>query len=207
MGVGVMLAALASLACLLGGCGGGHAGRAAQADEAIARRVLGQEVTLLHRALPGRWREVASASDTRACLARGGRDRTGLASTPTIFRENLGVRVSVSLYRTATAAERAMRAIATPGCATRLFVASLRKRGVITGRLRKSARSLHGIAQGAETIELTLPTRYRGRSFTWYLDYTAVHQGRMVETLATAAGRSSAQYNHSLASWLARRTL
>jgi len=55
------------------------------------------------------------------------------------------------------------------------------------------------VGQGANTTEITVPIRYNGQVFTWTLDTTAVKQGRLIETLDTLAGASTARYNEALA--------
>lgn len=89
------------------------------------------------------------------------------------------------------------------GCRVRFLVTGLRKR-YSTGSPRVRTSALADVGQGANTTEITVPTRYKGRVFTWDLDTTAVKQGSLIEILDTLAGASTARYNQALAAAFAK---
>jgi hypothetical protein len=204
--LGALLASI--LAVLLGACGANHpstttAAPDARTDAALAQRMLSEQLSVLHRALPGAWRENAAASDGVVCgdsATRAG--RTARAVSQSIGYKRMEVRAVTYVFASSQAASRALPAFAADAlqtCRAQFFVAVLRRRGYTMGLPHAHAGTLTDIGQGANTTEITVPSRYKGRPFTWNLDETVVRNGRLIELLGTLAGASTARYNQALA--------
>jgi hypothetical protein len=204
-----------TLAVLLCACGTNHssttaAAPKAQTDTALARRTLSEQLVVMHRMLPIAWRENAAPDDALRCsdtAIRAG--RTARAVSPSIEYKRMEVGTGTYVYATSRAASRALLAFADETlqtCRGQFLVAALRTRGYTTGSPNVRTHLLAGVGQGANATEITIPSHYQGRPFTWNLDETLVRQGRRIELLDTLAGASTARYNQALAAAIAKIT-
>lgn len=165
------MAAAASLAACLSACGTSHpntttAPGRTRTDAALAQQVLSEQLALLHRALPAGWRQNGTASDALTCADSATRaGRTGRAASPSFVYKRMEVRAGTYVFADSRAATRALPAFAAQalqGCRARFLVTRLRKR-YSTGSPHVRSRALPDVGQGANTTEITVPTRYNDK--------------------------------------------
>ena len=205
----------ATLTVLVGACGAKHPNTTAassetRTDTALAQRKLAEQLTTLHRALPGSWRQNGSANDALVCADNAIRaGRTGRAISQSIKYKRVEVRAGTYVFATSQSASRALPAFAAEAaqaCRAEFLVAALRKHGYTTGSPKVHIATLSDIGQGANSTQITIPSRYKGRLLTWNIDETIVREGRLIELLDTLAGASTARYNQALAAEIAKIT-
>ena len=134
-----------------------HPAPKAQTDTALARHTLSEQLVVMHRMLPGAWRENAAPDDALRCADTAIRaGRTARAVSPTIEYKHMELRTGTYVYATSRAASRALLAFADETlqtCRGQFLVAALRARGYITGSPNVRTRLLADVGQGASATE------------------------------------------------------
>jgi hypothetical protein len=183
-------------------CGSrGTTSTAGTSDTAIAGRILAHQLFALQTPAGHGWRENGTAAEKHAC-SDSLMGWSARAISPTLLRGRLELRIAIYMFPNATTAQRGLVAFLAESlqrCRGRSLARSLRQRGSIVVARPVDAGWAGYVGRGGQTAEITVLSRYRGRSFAWTLDTTPTRHGRVVEVVYTLAGASTAQYNELLA--------
>jgi hypothetical protein len=201
------------VAVLLAACGSSNqsttSSAARPADTKLAQQILARQLPLVRRSLSGATERATRATGTATCsTAIAVFAHAARARSPTFsYRHELQLRTTAYVFADEGDASKALSAYATKpsqSCIARSTTDALERSGYSTAAPRVATTSLGGLGQAAVGSEVTIPSRFRGRTFTWHLDASAVRQGRVINVLDTLAGRSSANYNRRLAAAFAK---
>jgi hypothetical protein len=147
------------------------------ADGALARRPLAAELHVLFRDNPSGWRVNGSPADARvsSCLPRLA--RSGLAGTAItasyLHSRNLEIGLAGFAYVNARLARESLPVLtgaSTETCLAGALAADLRHEGYTAGPPRGYTAHRVAIGDAAIAVEIEVPSRYKGRPYTWKLD-------------------------------------
>lgn len=181
------------------------------ADGALARRPLAAGLHVLFRDNHSGWRVNGSPADARfsSCLPR--RTRSGLTGTAItasyVHSRNLEIRLASFAYANARLAREnlpALAAASTETCLALALAADLRHEGYAAGPPRGYAAHRVAIGDAAIAVDIEVPSRYKGRPYTWNLDTIGLLRGRVVIRVGTLAGASFAAGDQALAKELVK---
>jgi hypothetical protein len=92
----------------------------------------------------------------------------------------------------------------TEQCRARTIAAELNHEGYTADSPRGYTASTVDIGDGATASHMEVPSRYKGRSYTWNLDTTAVEHGRLIALIGTVTAGPFATSNQDTAKELVK---